>query len=361
MTQGREKQFFAGGMTPQGFVNFFEDIVGEEERELYIVKGGPGTGKSRMMKKIARAAREEGYDVETIRCSADPDSLDGVRIPALGKTVLDGTMPHAVDMTLPGARDCILNLGDFWDEEALQRHKKEITYLTKEKEICFQRASHYLKAAKEIQNNMDQLADRALLAGKMQQFTKRLCQQFFGDTDVSYRSGTEKRRFGTAITAKGVISTLPSLFSGVKVYALRCDYGKAAVHVLRQLQAEALQKGFSVESYRCPMSPDGAEHLVIPKLSLGFTTYNAYHTVLDCQVFGEYQLDVYYNDAVTEPYLQDLEYDRFRMQELLDKAQRSMGKALQLHRAVEGYYTETMDFSAIDHCTERLVERILET
>lgn len=360
MTQGREKQFFAGGVTPQGFVNFFEDIVGEEERELYILKGGPGTGKSRMLKKIARAARAEGYDVEVVRCSADPDSLDGVRIPDLGKTVLDGTAPHVVDMTLPGARDCILNLGDFWDEDCLRRHKKEIASLDKEQTICFQRASHYLKAAKEIQNNIDQVADRALLGGKMQQFAKQLCQRFFGDMDVSYRPGTVRRRFGTAITAKGVINSLPSLFQGVKVYALRCDYGKASAHILDQLQTEALQRGFCVESYRCPMSPDCTEHLVIPKLSLAFTTYNAYHMVLDCQVFGEYPLDVYYNDFAAEPYLQDLEYDRFRMQELLDKAQGSLGKALQLHRIVEGYYTESMDFSAIDHCTERVLERVLE-
>lgn len=360
MLLGRERQFFAGGMTPVGFVNFFEDIIGEEERELYILKGGPGTGKSRMMKKIAKAAMQEGYDVEVIRCSADPDSLDGVRIPELGKTVLDGTAPHVVDMCLPGARDSIINLGDFWDEEALRRHKREIAALNLEKTVCLQRARQYLKAAKAVQDNVEQLAQQALCQGKLQQWTEKLCQQFFHDMDVSYRMGTMRRMFGTAITAKGVVSLLSSLLRGVKVYALRCDFGRGAAQVLEEIQSEARKRGFCVESYRCPMSPDCTEHLLIPKLSLAFTTYNGYHKVLDCEVFGEYALDVYYNDFVIEPYQKELEYDRFRIQELMEKAQGHLGRVQKIHSAIEAYYTDTMDFAAMDQCTEHVIERMLQ-
>lgn len=360
MVIGRERQFFAGGMTPAGFVNFFADIIGEEEREVYILKGGPGTGKSRMMRKIAKAAMQEGYDVEAIRCSADPDSLDGVRIPELGKTVLDGTAPHVVDMCLPGVRDSIINLGDFWDEEALRRHKREISALHWEKNVCTQRACQYLRAAKEIQDNIERLGAQALCQGKLQQWIAQLCEGIFQDVDLSYRTGATRRMFATAITAKGIVNTLPSLLRGVKVYALRCGLGRGSAQVLKAVQEEAGKRGFLVESYRCPMSPDCTEHLLIPKLSLAFTTYNAYHKVLDCEVFGEYSLDVYYNDFVLEPYEKELEYDCFRMQELLEKAQRNMGKVQKIHSAIERFYTDTMDFAAMDQCTEHVMERMLQ-
>lgn len=359
MVLGRERKFFAGGMTPKGFVNFFEDIIGEEERERYILKGGPGTGKSRMMKKVANAAMQEGYDVELICCSADPDSLDGVRIPELGKTILDGTAPHVVEMNLPGVRDSIINLGVFWDETALKRHKKAISALLEEKALCYGLAEQCFKAAGEIQQNIDFLANHALSHGKLQQWMEQLCQQFFKDIDISYRVGSMRKMFGTAMTAKGHMNTLPSLFRGVKVYALRCRWGRGACSVLERLQEEALRRGFFVESCRCPMAPERTEHFVIPKLALAFTTYNDYHQVMDCEVFGEYSMDVYYNDCVLEPYEKELEYDCFRMQELLEKGQRNLTKAQKIHSAIESYYTATMDFDAMNQCTEHIIEKLL--
>ena len=40
------------------------------------------------------AAEKKGLEVEYILCSGDPDSLDGVYIPALRLGYADGTAPH---------------------------------------------------------------------------------------------------------------------------------------------------------------------------------------------------------------------------------------------------------------------------
>lgn len=44
--------------------------------------------------------RECGYDIEEHNCSSDNGSLDGVKIPAIGVTLLDGTAPMK-DVKLP--------------------------------------------------------------------------------------------------------------------------------------------------------------------------------------------------------------------------------------------------------------------
>ena len=360
MALGRERVFFAAGNTPQGFVNFFHDIASGDEREIYIIKGGPGTGKSKLMKNISRAAISEGYDVEVIKCSSDPDSYDGLRIPELKKTILDGTAPHTMDMDVPGARDHIVNLGDFWNSDMLQKHKSDIINLSFQKSESYTRMYNYLKAAGCIYANTERATSNALSLGSLNIFTKNICDNFFADLDISCRPGRVRNMFGSAITPKGIQTTLNTLFRNMKVYVLKCDYGNAASHIIDQLQGEAVKRGFYVESLKCPFSPSRTEHLIIPKLSLAFTTHNKYHAETDCDVFGEYLLNVYYNDLITEPYLKDMEYDLFRVQELIDKAGRHLEKSRLYHRQIEDFYTSCMDFDGINQLTSELTDNILQ-
>ena len=359
MELGRERCFFAGGNTPSGFVNFFGDIYAQDEKDIYIIKGGPGTGKSRLMKSVSKAAILSGYDVEIIRCSSDPDSLDGVRIPALRRTILDGTAPHTMDSVLPGARDNIINLGDHWDRDKLKIHKNEIETLAEQKADSYKRVYNYLKAARAIQDNLDYVADKALSKGKLNIFINSICENFFGDIDISCKDGEIRKMFATAIAPKGMVCTLDTLFRGLQTYVLKCDYGRSACYVVEKLEEEAVKRGFLVESIKCPFDHNRTEHLIIPQLSLAFTTHNKYHSETDCDVFGKYLLDVYYNDNVTEPYSKDMEYDFFRVQELIDKASRYLEKAQTAHKKIESYYIDNMDFEAVNRLTDRVIEDML--
>lgn len=88
--------YFLGANSYNGFYSLYDSFTSLPEiKRLYIIKGGPGCGKSTFMKAIATAANEAGYDVERVLCSADPDSLDGIYIPGLHIAYVDGTAPHA--------------------------------------------------------------------------------------------------------------------------------------------------------------------------------------------------------------------------------------------------------------------------
>ena len=87
--------FFAGANSGDGFQNLFSEIVDlEDTYDLRVLKGGPGVGKATFMREIGRTMEQAGADVEYLWCSGDPDSLDGVVIPALRCAVCDGTSPH---------------------------------------------------------------------------------------------------------------------------------------------------------------------------------------------------------------------------------------------------------------------------
>ena len=97
MPKGRIRHMFPGGNTSKGFFSFYDYIICQEDAaRIFIIKGGPGVGKSTFMKKTALEMANMGYDVEFMHCSSDNNSLDGIVVPRAGIAMIDGTAPHVV-------------------------------------------------------------------------------------------------------------------------------------------------------------------------------------------------------------------------------------------------------------------------
>ncbi len=108
-----EQRFFLGANAREGFSSLYAYFPGTKDCFLHIIKGGPGTGKSTFMKKIGEAAQERGLEVQTVLCSGDPQSLDGVCVPALRQAWVDGTAPHVCEPRSFGVDADYVNLGVF--------------------------------------------------------------------------------------------------------------------------------------------------------------------------------------------------------------------------------------------------------
>ena len=88
-------QFYLGANAPSGFYSLYDQLIDPDRaQDVMILKGGPGCGKSSLMRKVGAAMEEQGLAVEYIQCSGDPDSLDAVIIPTLSTAIVDGTAPH---------------------------------------------------------------------------------------------------------------------------------------------------------------------------------------------------------------------------------------------------------------------------
>ena len=51
--KGRVRKMFPGGNTSQGFYSYYRYILPEDAKRIFIIKGGPGTGKSVFMREVA--------------------------------------------------------------------------------------------------------------------------------------------------------------------------------------------------------------------------------------------------------------------------------------------------------------------
>ena len=75
-------RFFLGANTPAGFVGYLDDLYDcRDGWRAYLIKSGPGSGKSTLIRTVMQHMVRLGYDAEAILCSSDPQSLRRHRSP----------------------------------------------------------------------------------------------------------------------------------------------------------------------------------------------------------------------------------------------------------------------------------------
>ena len=117
--------FFLGSCTPRGFSTFASELAEECGAEDYI-KGGSGCGKSTCLRRIADEAAARGLEVWRFLCSSDPQSLDAVVLPSLGRGWVDATAPHVLEPTLCAGREGYVDFGAFYDRAGIARVEPEL-------------------------------------------------------------------------------------------------------------------------------------------------------------------------------------------------------------------------------------------
>src|SRR5690606_6392587 len=203
MDRGRIRRMFPGGNTSEGFFSYYDHIIGPEARRVFVLKGGPGAGKSTFLHRIAADMVARGFGVDLYHCAADPASLDAVTIPALGVALIDGTAPHVVDPRYPGCGDEIVDLGPYGDSARLEHQRPAIVALTAQAAPAFQRAYRLLAAARHVQDDWEAANTRALDPGWANRQVARVIAAATQDRPVAARPGRVRRLFASAITPDG--------------------------------------------------------------------------------------------------------------------------------------------------------------
>lgn len=353
--KGKTIDLFPGGNTSKGFYSFYRYILSQEEaRRIISIKGGPGTGKSSLMKKVGAHFNEKGYDIEYHHCSSDNNSLDGVVVKGLNVAILDGTAPHVVDPVNPGAVDEILNMGDCWNEEGFKRFRKNIIDINKEVGKTFRRAYRFIGAAKAVHDDWSSFNNEALSNSKLNKLKEELKSKIL-TTPVS-SSGMERHLFATALTPNGIVTYVDNMLAGYEnVYVLNGGPGTGKSDVLDYLLKEALKRGYYVEIFHDPLIPERLEHIFIPNLSTAVITSNE----INKKKFDGNQIymDNLLNSYVLNKNREEIKRDMEMFYELLDKGLSIIASAKVLHDAMETYYVPNMNFDKINEVTKKIIDK----
>ena len=346
------RRLFAGTNSGTGFFSFFSEIIGPKTKRVYLLKGGPGTGKSRFMLDIAEALQARGYEQERIYCSSDPYSLDAVVFPEPGAVIIDATAPHALEAEWPGCRDELICLGNYWSAQALIERREEIIRAGREKRGHFAAAFRYFGAANLLEENIAARHDEpgesfaGIRAGLAAQFKP---------AKKCFRFGTARHLFASALTPAGYLSFVGEIAEHCsKRFVLTEPAAKHSAACLAQLAAQAQYAGLDVEIFHYPLNPERIQHMLIPSLKLGFFSETALEKLQDVEGERISSGSAAINAAAENAGDQNL----FR--ELIALGVQSLQRARASHGEVEEYYASQMDFAALALERERVMAEILK-
>jgi len=333
---GMKRKYFAASNSAGGFVNYFPHIFTPDRcRRLFVVKGGPGTGKSYFMKQVAEAAERAGHTVTYYYCSSDPASLDGLLIEDMGIGFVDGTAPHVWEPTSVGVFEQLINLGEFWNIETLASRRITIEALGAEKKRGYEQVYGYLSAAGAIRRAMLREMRSAVDEDKMYRAVART----IGKLDCSSKEHyCEEIALCDSVGMEGHVRLDTYERTSKTRYAIKDIYGISSLffdefHRLCQKQRIPLRIS------RNPILPERIDAIAIPENDTAFTlTAGEEGEPINLQRFvrmEEYRM-----------IRASLKEKRAVAEQLEGFAYQVLSSVRECHFAMERLFFDAMDFSA---------------
>lgn len=351
-------RFFLGANTPSGFLGYLDDLYDARDGwRAYLIKSGPGTGKSSLMRAVLARMTALGEEVEAILCSSDPHSLDGVVLPRLKLCVFDATSPHILEPKYWGAVETIVDLGSCMDNAAMRAQADAVIAATDACAGLHRRCCKFLGAAASLLSDSARIALSCTDTEKVIRAAGRLASREF--PAATGQKGRETRRFLSAITPDGPVifhETLQTLCS--RIYSIEDEYGASSRLLLAELRRLALEAGLEIITCACPLCPEEKlEHLLIPSLGVGFTTSNSRHKV-DFPAYRRIHAARFTDEEQLRTKKQLLSFNRRAAKELLGEAAAIAAEARQKHDEMERFSIAAMDWHAVDALTGQVVAEI---
>ena len=359
------RHFFAASNTKDGFVSYFDEIFEENECDrVYILKGGPGCGKSTFMKKLGKSAEEKGYECEYFHCSSDPESLDGIIVRDIKIAVVDGTSPHAVEPSLSGAREIIIDLGRGWDTDKLYENKDSIKKLAELKKQHYKDCYSYLYSKDVMDRLVYNLVFPHIHFDKMEKSVSRLAKNLFGNTKNS--NGRKKIRLTEAVSSLGKIRlfTLENtadtcIFLKEPFLASRLDsLFMKRLYELSRWQTENVFVGFKADKR------DEISALYFPDCKTSVSVYDE-SAVLECdRNFKKCKIINCARFVDTKALLPTKPLRKFyaKLSDSMEKqALDALSSAGKIHADIEKIYRQCTDYTTVENITNEYINKILNS
>ena len=345
--------YFASMNTGNGFKSYFDTVFDPQYLEaLFIIKGGSGTGKSTMMKRIGEEAERNKQFVEYFHCSSDCDSLDGIIINDK-IAVIDGTAPHTTDPKYPGAVDTIINLNECLDSNQLKKYKSEIIQISVNKSSYYRKGYSFLSAASQVKKEITSMTKTGLEYYKMQGAIERFFKQ-----NGYVGSGKDRRvRLISGVCPGGKMTYSTFEKNSERICIIINAHGCEGIFFEAFLE-HAEKLGLKCCLSYDPLCPDVYNALYFPENKLSVV----------CAAGDENLYDDKYKVFNMERFLSKDSIACTRVKErfaskcikaLVEGATDSFTEAKKSHLLLESIYRKAVDFERVENITSKLSDNII--
>lgn len=346
--------YFLGALSPSGFFGWFHYAAKEPTSPPFLLKAGPGCGKSTFMRRLAEASPGSGT-LERLHCSSDPESLDGIRLSSPDFLILDATAPHIVNCTYPGVSERVVSLYDTLDYSVLKPCREEILALGRQHAKQMQQAAAHFALTCALLQRQRALTREIMDTAKTDALAARLAHRTM-PARRNAKEGAVKHRLLSAPTPNGVtvFSETAKQAAPVAVYALCDAYGAVSGRRLEQLADHARNNGYDAVHCHCATDQrNKLDHLLLPSLGLAFITANPWHTLTVStrhEIHTRRMLDG--NELSKRQRL--LTWQRRTADKALAQTCETLAAAKATHDKLERYFVDAMDFTKADTIRAKL-------
>lgn len=349
-------KYFLGSGSPNGFFSCFDFKKNYDGGYTYILKGGPGTGKSSLMKKIAEFMEKNDILCSRYFCSSDPDSLDAIVFPSLRIRILDGTSPHTADPVYPGAADEIINLGDCWNNDILKENKEKIIEITDKNREYHEKSKRFNASAFSLYSDGLNICLSCLDKEKLRRYASRIATKKI--KRLSSKIGIENKRLLEAITPNGFLFMKDTVIENCdEIVLLKDDFGAASSLFLEEIRNYAVASGYDVIVSPSVRGDKSIRHIIIKELSLGFFSEDIFMK-LDIVPSKIIYLSRFYDSEKLKAHKIRLRFLKNAAKELMDEAVSALKEAKKIHDELEKFYIRAMNFEKLGSVSENLIKKI---
>jgi len=351
------KNYYGAANTANGFHSLFGSIFSPEKlKNIYILKGGPGCGKSTTIRRISEKALDKGYSVENYFCSSSPLSFDGVIIPELSAAVLDGTAPHTVDPIYPAVCENIINLGIAWDTNKATELDEQIRLLSAEKKAAYYKAYAYLSSCKSAQDVINSLHEKYLMSEKLIKAVNRLCSK------LKSERGCGKQTYIYTDCISGIGNNHLDTFERLSEtkYFVKDHAGLSAAFFDR-LISELKRREIDITVSVSPLNPTVYNGVYIDDASISFTMYDdQYSLALDRRSIP-YKIINTARFCDCDAFKRNKPFYKYANKAssiLMTGAVTQLALAGKTHDNMEALYHQITDFDKVEEIAQELQNRI---
>lgn len=355
------KKYFPGNNTPSGFYSLFDEILNNYETK-FIIKGGPGTGKSTFMKKIA-SELQPFYKLEGFYCASDTNSLDAVGFLEPKAVIIDGTNPHTLDPSTPGAGEYLIDLGRFLNHRKLKPQREKILEIQTLVKTCYQISYSYLKQAKQALLRELQLYPLLDCHHKLKELKNTLIEFLF-PAPFNYKPAVKKSFFTRAYSPEGTISLLDSLINeSTKLISLEGNLSTSD-RLLKLINNYSLSHGLTTEIYPHPLEPGLIESLRIPDLNTIYYYKDNYPELknsgakhlTEIKIPGKNE-----NSRLNQYKIKELKEACRQQKELINKAIYHLSHMKKIRGELEEIYSSSQDFNMVESIRLEITKKIIDS
>ena len=330
------ERYFLGNNSGYGFFNLYEKELKLKDK-VVLLKGGSGTGKSSLLKKIAKKAKSLGLDYELWFCSGDPQSLDGVFVKDKNVAVVDATSPHASGVDIPVVKDVIFDLAQNIDKDKLKGMREEIEKRIKTKKQHFMRAYQHLKSALCHLYNQFEIEKQGVEEDKIRAYASSIAR------DLKPSASVNRELFSRAICPSGESEYFDHLRGKRVIFVSGCAYAKKVFFE----EISKLRKGLTL--LLSPLDPKTLEGIICDDVAyVQEVGHFAKDSIVDLGVFGE-KFDK--DDEIEESNNKVLQ-TAFAVERL--------NKAREAHMSVENIFVPAMNFDGNEKMLKEIESFVFE-